>query len=145
MKTISEINLNTEEGKMLFASIIMLSTTEKYADKSPDDILKRVTNISNMFKHQIKGMGEDISNDIHDIIFATKKDAEDVLESLLSRIEKNGYASVSNLCELTGVRSSSIDHDFVWTNLQNSCIRKTKHGYALHMQTPRAYKPGDSK
>jgi len=41
MKTINEINTETEEGKMLMAALAKL-TTESQTDKTPDEVLEQV-------------------------------------------------------------------------------------------------------
>jgi len=41
MRTINEINTETEEGKMLMAALAKL-TTESQTDKTPDEVLEQV-------------------------------------------------------------------------------------------------------
>ena len=46
MKTISEINTDIQEGKLLIAALAKI-TTESQTDKTPDEVLEQVTKLAN--------------------------------------------------------------------------------------------------
>jgi hypothetical protein len=47
MKHINEINLDTEDGRLLLAAVSILTTTE-YTDKEPDKVLEIITERSDL-------------------------------------------------------------------------------------------------
>ena len=49
IKTINDINRNNPEGDILIAAIGQLSTKEGYTDKTPEQILKELNNITKRF------------------------------------------------------------------------------------------------
>ena len=46
MKSIKDINLDIEEGKLLLATLSKLSCQKGYSDKEPDEILLEMSKIS---------------------------------------------------------------------------------------------------
>ena len=46
MKSIKEINTESEEGKMLMAALAKI-TTESQTDKEPDEVIEQVTKLRN--------------------------------------------------------------------------------------------------
>ena len=46
MKSIKDINLDIEEGKLLLATLSQLSCQESYSDKGPDEMLLEMSKIS---------------------------------------------------------------------------------------------------
>lgn len=50
MMGLNDIDTSTPEGKMLFASLAMLTTTEDHKDMTPDEALRMVTDLKNNLK-----------------------------------------------------------------------------------------------
>jgi hypothetical protein len=42
MTSISQINTTTEEGKLLLAALAVITTTDGYRDKEPDEVLQMI-------------------------------------------------------------------------------------------------------
>lgn len=60
IKNINDINYNTIEGVLLVSALAMLST-ETHTNKTPDDVLEMVVNLSRQientnFKHKYKNI-----------------------------------------------------------------------------------------
>lgn len=58
------------------------------------------------------------------IIFANSEDAEKALEEMLELVNKYGYVTVSDLCDLAGVSCNYTDNKYGWNDLSRSYIKK---------------------
>lgn len=67
------------------------------------------------------------------LVFESRGDAEQVLDSLDEIIETYGAASVADLCELASLRSSFSDTRFGWTNLDSAVVIRGRYGYLLKL------------
>lgn len=70
-----------------------------------------------------------------DVVFETRKAADEALEQLNKTIETYGFATVEDLKGLAEVASSYIDHKYGWTDLSGvvAVVDKTKNGYILKL------------
>lgn len=69
----------------------------------------------------------------NEIIFVSKEEAENVLETLLNCVEMYGVTSLADLYELTGQPQATIDQKWGWTNLKPNSIRQISDGYLLEL------------
>lgn len=78
-----------------------------------------------------------------DIIFGTRKDAEEVLSKLADIIKDYGHASVANLCDLSGIISEFTDHRYIWTDTKQMRVEKCINGYTIKLPKPTRLKSDD--
>lgn len=71
-----------------------------------------------------------------EVLFNTRKDAEDVLGNLRWVIAKYGNATLADFYDLAGVRALYEDCKFGWTSLRGAKIVCTRDGYTIEL--PRA-------
>lgn len=72
-----------------------------------------------------------------DVVYETREDAEDVLDDLLSLIDRYGKATVSDLYSASGITPDFTDEKYGWLDLKRATIRRVPDGYILDM--PKAY------
>lgn len=70
---------------------------------------------------------------IDDILFATRPEAETVLDRLYDLLNKYESASVADLYSLVGLSSSYTDQKWGWTDLHGSQIRRVRDGIILEL------------
>ena len=70
----------------------------------------------------------------HDIVFATYKDAREVLHKLVHLIETYGHASVADLYDLVGM-PNPYSHIWLigWSSYQDITIKRCREGYLLSL------------
>jgi len=78
------------------------------------------------------------TNTIDDILFATRIEAETVLDRMYDLLREYESASVSDLYSLIGWSGSYIDQKWGWTELHGSNIRRVRDGYILDLPRPQA-------
>lgn len=82
--------------------------------------------------------GNSSRNVLDDIVFTTKQEAEDVLDSLKKLIEEYGVASVMDLYNLAGVRSVFTQDKYGWFELNDrvSGIVRIREGWLIKLPRP---------
>lgn len=75
-------------------------------------------------------------NTNNEAIFATRSEAEGVLDSMVEIIDRYGFVTLSDLKDLSGVDTTFKDNTLGWTNIKNSCIKKQIGGYILVLEQP---------
>lgn len=75
----------------------------------------------------------DRTTDIDSIIFEKRTDAALVLDKMDEIIAEYGFASVADLCDLTGVTSLYTDAKFGWSDLKTAGIHRVRDGYVLKL------------
>lgn len=73
---------------------------------------------------------------VDDIIFDTRRKAEEVLISLKDEIKTYKLVTVLTLCELAEVPSNPNDDNYGWTDLSNASVIMVRDGYALNLPKP---------
>lgn len=69
--------------------------------------------------------------DIDDILFETRAEAQEVLNSLNDIIEEYGSASIADFYDLCGVTEQYTDHKYGWTNVSKASIESVRGGYFI--------------
>lgn len=69
--------------------------------------------------------------EIIDPIFATKEDADSVLEMMINIAEEYDAVSVQDLHELAGLPSTHIDNKWGWSNLAGTEIKQVREGFII--------------
>jgi hypothetical protein len=70
------------------------------------------------------------------VVFETRKDAEDILSSADDICRTYGWITVSDLYNLCGLVGSFEDYSLGWSDLSTVKIMRTKHGYQIIFPKP---------
>lgn len=71
--------------------------------------------------------------EIGNFIFASKDDADKVIDNLNDLIDAYGMASVADLCELVGAPYEFVANKYGWKNLHDAISIRTPDGYSLRL------------
>lgn len=71
-----------------------------------------------------------------DLLFATRVEADTVLEHMYDLLNEYDLVSVADLNSLTNRSSSYVDQKWGWTSLQGSQVRRSRDGYVLDLPRP---------
>lgn len=71
-----------------------------------------------------------------DIVLESRRDAEEVLTSMLDILDNYGIVSVADLYELAGITGRYTDLNYGWTNLSSATVDRVRDGYKIRL--PRA-------
>ena len=73
-------------------------------------------------------------NDLLPIFFDTRSETDNVLDHLTEQIGRKGHATVSDLMEIVGLKSSEVHEHFGWTSTSEFDVVAHKNGtYELHV------------
>lgn len=75
-------------------------------------------------------------HDFDEIILATRREAEEVLDQMRDSLARYETVSVSDLYEMVGEDSSFTDEKWGWTDLTGSSVSRTRDGYLLNLPRP---------
>lgn len=70
------------------------------------------------------------------IILASRSEADDVVDRMFDLISRYGEATVADLYELVGIRSSHTDHKWGWTDVRGTGTVKVRDGYLISLPSP---------
>ncbi len=74
---------------------------------------------------------------IEPVIFASNREALDVLAELNDEIRQNGFVRVADFYNITGYDDiQHVDNYFGWENVNDCIIRHTRDGWVLYMSEP---------
>lgn len=76
------------------------------------------------------------TQDIDNILLATRVEAETVLDRLYDLLKEYESASVADLYSLVGWSSNYTDQKWGWTDMHGSQIRRVREGYTLELPRP---------
>lgn len=76
------------------------------------------------------------SQNIDDILLATRVEAETVLDRMYDLLKEYESASISDLYSLVGWSSNYVDQKWGWMDLHGSQVRRTHDGYILEFPRP---------
>jgi hypothetical protein len=69
----------------------------------------------------------------NDLVFASRPEAELVVERLIDIIDKYDVASLADLYDLVGLPTAHTDNKWGWTYLNNVEIRQIRDGYLVDL------------
>lgn len=78
----------------------------------------------------VVGVRHDATN-VDDIVFASREDAENVLDSMYETLQRYNKVKVSDYYEFCGVTGSYTGNDYGWRSLTGSRIDRRSDGYSL--------------
>lgn len=76
------------------------------------------------------------THNFDEILFESRGDAEEVIESLRLVIEQYGTVKVADLYELVDLTGSFTDNKFGWDDLRDANVRLIRSGYILDLPRP---------
>ena len=71
-----------------------------------------------------------------DLIFDDRREAEDVLTTMVELVDQYGQVTVADLYDLVGQTSNFTDYKWGWDNLASASVARVRDGYSLKL--PRA-------
>lgn len=74
--------------------------------------------------------------DFDDVSFSSRKDAENVLDGLVSLTMNYGVASVADFRDLAGLPINHTDNKYGWGELSQATVIQTRNGYFIQLPTP---------
>ena len=77
------------------------------------------------------------SGRLKEITFASRSEAEIVLENLYNICEEYGLVSVADFYDLAGIPGEFTDNKYGWRNVEASRIRLSRDGYIIELPRPR--------
>ena len=101
----------------LIAGVVIKNKCEEYIKNEIEDVIEHNKN----------------SLLIDGIVFESKEEVEEVLESLDEIIEEFGMASVLNLYDLIGVTAPFTADKYGWTDIRNATAVRVRDGYLLKL------------
>lgn len=72
-------------------------------------------------------------HDFDDIVLQNRAEAEEVLEKLWEIVSKYDTATVADLYELVGIRSTHVDHKWGWSDLRGATVIRVRDGFLLEL------------
>jgi hypothetical protein len=114
-------------------------------------IYKTVTNMKSAIEEGLNQYVEDLAGDMRksrnyngyssytrkpnyeNMVFATKKDAEETLMGLNQLIFDYGYASIADFSELMGISANFTDNLYGWDDLSKAFVLKVRNGYRIYL------------
>lgn len=76
------------------------------------------------------------ANAFETIIFATRVEAQIIMDQMEKSVEKFGMVSVRDLYEMVGESFHYTDNDFGWTDLSSARIRQVRNGWMFVLPDP---------
>lgn len=75
-------------------------------------------------------------HDFDEIVLESRQEAEAVLDQLYDLLSKYDEVTVSDLYELSGIKSNHVDKQWGWSNLKGSGVSRVRGGYLLDLPEP---------
>lgn len=76
-------------------------------------------------------------HNLDELVIPSRQEAEEVIDQMFEMLSRYGIVSVSNLYELTGVRSEHTDEKWGWTSLKGAkAVRLRQGGFLLDLPEP---------
>ena len=75
-------------------------------------------------------------HDFDQIILASRSEADDVVDRLFDLVSRYGEATVADLYELVGIRSTHTDHKWGWTDVRGTGTVRVRDGYLISLTDP---------
>lgn len=79
------------------------------------------------------------------IMFASRSEAEAVLNNLISICDLRGVATVGDQYDLTGISKTYTDENWGWRDLRNVRVVRTPIGYVLDLPKPEDIRVNDDR
>lgn len=80
-----------------------------------------------------RSKGRKARHEFDDVIFDSRRDAENVLSRMIDLIEDYDEVAVSDFYEMVGMDSTYTDRSWGWTNLKGSYVERGRDGYYIKL------------
>lgn len=77
-----------------------------------------------------------ITHNFDEIILPTRREAEEVLDTMFDMLTRYETVSVSDLYEMVGETAQFTDEKYGWTDLHSSSVSRVRDGYLLNLPRP---------
>jgi len=115
-------------------SIIRYDNPDRRAFREPrETIVSGLTNTRRGLLPDQPAFRQRERSEHQDLILSRRQDAEVVVERLIDIIDKFEVASLADLYDLVGLRSTAVDNKWGWTSLNNVEIRQIRDGYFIDL------------
>lgn len=75
-------------------------------------------------------------HDFDEIILPSRQEADEVVERMFDLVDRFDEATVADLYELVGIRSTHTDHKWGWTDVRGTGTIKVRDGYLISLPSP---------
>lgn len=72
-------------------------------------------------------------HDFDEVVLQSRTEAEEVIDRLFELTSRHGYATVADLYELVGLKSTHVDVKHGWTDLRGAGVARVRNGYLLDL------------
>jgi hypothetical protein len=72
-------------------------------------------------------------HDFDEIVLQSRAEAEEVIERMFDICAKYDTATVSDLYDLVGIRSTHVDHKWGWSDMRGAGVARVRDGYLLEL------------
>jgi hypothetical protein len=72
-------------------------------------------------------------HDFDEIVLQSRPEAEEVIERMFDIVGRYDTATVADLYDLVGVRSSHVDHKWGWSDMRGAGVVRVRDGYLLEL------------
>jgi hypothetical protein len=72
-------------------------------------------------------------HDFDEIVLQSRPEAEEVIAQMFEIVSRYDTATVADLYELVGVRSSHVDHKWGWSDMRGAGVARVRDGYLLEL------------
>lgn len=76
------------------------------------------------------------THDFDEIILSTRREAEEMLDSLYEELEQYDSVTVSEFYQMVGITPQYTDDNWGWTDFRGSSVRHVRGGYLLNLPAP---------
>lgn len=104
----------------------------RYERHNPDRVLSRDSRGEPMSRRARA------THDFREILFDSRVQAEDVLDTLLAAIDQWDSVTVADLYDAAGKEADFTDQQWGWTSLREAAVRKVRGGYIIDAPRPMA-------
>lgn len=111
----------------------------------PYEDLEKITTNRTSYRDFYTSYGQLIDKHLDDVIFDSRKDAEEFLDRLASMIRDYGYVSVADFYDLAGISCHFPDSQYGWTTSNGWIIKPYKRGYKVDLTSPRLLYKNDRR
>lgn len=79
------------------------------------------------------------------IMFASRNEAEEVLDHLISICDRRGVVTVGELYDLVGISKTYMCENWGWRDLRDARAAHTRSGYVLDLPKPEDIRVNDDR
>lgn len=76
--------------------------------------------------------------DYRDVVLKNREDAEDIIDQMRERIEKEGEVTVAEFFDMLDSPSDMVDNDWGWTSVRDIGLRRVSDGWKIDVARARA-------